>query len=247
MTIEDLKRLFPDMLADGRVNERQFYLAKCPCHPDKYRSLRIAAKENQDGQIIGLALSCQSGCSAKEVVEAAGLPPAEEMIEKTDIAVRETQAVAARDAAADAVKEMAAALGGQIGALAEMLRVTNERMAEMEKVIRTLEKVTPRQAGNVNRAIRERAAEICREYRMGVTITPVEPGRGQAPEKARFEPDKEKAKAVGTAIRRDVRAATGARSMQAVARCDYSTVIGMIMDWDEYETIQGIRKKGVGK
>lgn len=122
------------------------------------------------------------------------------------------------------VREMAAALGGQIGALAEMLRITNERMAEMEKVIRTLEKVTPQQANNINKAIRERAAEICREYRI-------------AAGEARRE--------TAVAIRRDVRGATGARSMQAVARCDYAAVIEMVSDWDDYEKMKAI-KKGAG-
>ena len=101
----------------------------------------------------------------------------EDMFEKTDIAPVAAQEIVVHDAAAEAVKEMAAAMSGQISALAEMLRVTNERMAEMEKTIRTLEKVTPQQGLNINRAIRERAAEICQEYRMGVTVTPVEQKR----------------------------------------------------------------------
>lgn len=142
------------------------------------------------------------------------------------------QEIVVHDAAAEAVKEMAAAMSGQISALAEMLRVTNERMAEMEKTIRTLEKVTPQQGLNINRAIRERAAEICQEYRMGVT------------EKAAFRANREKLQAVAVAIRRDVRAATGARSMQAVARCDYGTVIEMVTDWDDYEKVQAIKKGG---
>ena len=192
----------------------------------------------------------------------------EEMFEKTDIQGRKdcagravtsaedaaraavmvpvaaAQEIVVHNAAAEAVKEMAAAMSGQIGALAEMLRVTNERMAEMEKTIRTLEKVTPQQAVNINKAIRERAAEICQEYRMGVTVTPVEQGRGSAPERAAFKPNREKLQAVAVAIRRDVRAATGARSMQAVARCDYATVIEMVTDWDDYEKVQTIKKGG---
>lgn len=168
----------------------------------------------------------------------------EDMFEKTDIAPVAAQEIVVHDAAAEAVKEMAAAMSGQISALAEMLRVTNERMAEMEKTIRTLEKVTPQQGLNINRAIRERAAEICQEYRMGVTVTPVEQGRGSVPERAEFKPNREKLQAVAVAIRRDVRAATGARSMQAVARCDYATVIEMVTDWDDYEKVQAIKKGG---
>ena len=129
-----------------------------------------------------------------------------------------------------------------IASLAEMLRVTNERMAAMEKVIRTLEKITPQQAGNVNRAIRERAGEICAEYLMGVRITPVVQGVGSVPEAARFEANPEKKKALAAEIRKAVREMTGARSTREIARCDYDTVIAFVMDWDDYDIIQRIRK-----
>ena len=110
--------------------------------------------------------------------------------------------------------------------------------------MRTLEKVTPGQATNMNKAVRERAAELCRAYRMGVTITPVEQGRGSVPERARFIPNPEKVKKINAAIRKAVSEMTGARTMREVARCDYGTVIEYIMDWDDYETVQRIRRAG---
>ena len=60
---------------------------------------------------------------------------------------------------ADAAKQIQE-MAGQMRLLADMLRVTNARMGEMEKVIRTLEKVTPRQAAEINARIRQRAAEV---------------------------------------------------------------------------------------
>lgn len=142
---------------------------------------------------------------------------------------------------ADAEK-LIGAMAEQIGSLAEMLRVTNERMAAMEAAIRTLEKVTPQQAAEINRRIRERAGEICEAYRMGVTVTPVEPGRGSVPEAARFEPNTEKLKAVAAAIRTEVRIMTGAKTAREIARVDFGTVRDAIAGWDDYEVIRKIRK-----
>lgn len=130
-----------------------------------------------------------------------------------------------------------------ITALAEMLRVTNERMQALEAAVRTLEKVTPQQAARINKAIRERACAVCEDYQMGVTITPVRQGVGQVPEEARFEANRDAAKRLAAAIRKTVQEMTGARTMREVARCDYDSVIGLVIDWEDYETIQEIRKK----
>lgn len=132
---------------------------------------------------------------------------------------------------AETVREITAGLTGQISALAEMLRITNERMAAMEKTIRTLEKVTPTQARNINQAIRERAAELCAEYLIGRS------GVGG------FHPDLEAMKAIAAAIRREVREITGAQTMKAVARCDYDTMIALILDWDDYEMMKRLRNR----
>lgn len=129
-------------------------------------------------------------------------------------------------------------------AMAEMLRVTNERMAAMEKTIRTLEKITPQQAVNVGKCVRDRAAELCREYRMGVTVTPVEPGKGSRTDAARFEPNEAKKKELSAEIRKALREMTGARSMREISRIDYETVIAFVMDWEDYDAIQRIRKAG---
>ena len=79
--------------------------------------------------------------------------------------------------------------------MADMVRATNERMAALEQQVRMLEKVTPSQASDLNAAIRQRAAAACQEYRMT--------GMEQQ---------------VGTAIRKTVRLATGARSVREIAR-----------------------------
>lgn len=121
----------------------------------------------------------------------------------------------------EAIRERDGQIMGLLQSMADMMRITNERMAAMEQTIRTLEKVTPGQAHNINQCIRERAAELCQDYRM----------TGNE-------------KATGAAIRKEIREATGARNMQGVARCDYQTVIDMILDWDDSQTMKAIRQRG---
>ncbi len=105
--------------------------------------------------------------------------------------------------------------------MADMVRATNERMAALETQVRMLEKVTPAQAADLNRAIRERAADICEEYRM----------KGQD-------------KPVAAAIRKSVRLSTGAHSTREIARCEYTAVREMVETWDDYKAIKGIKTKG---
>ena len=105
--------------------------------------------------------------------------------------------------------------------MAEMVQATNERMTELEKQVRMLEKVTPGQASDLNAAIRERAAAACKEYRM----TGLE-------------------KPVAAAIRKTVRLATGARSVREIARCDYKPIRELVGSWDEYRTMKTIKAKG---
>lgn len=106
--------------------------------------------------------------------------------------------------------------------MAEMVQATNERMTELEKQVRMLEKVTPGQASDLNAAIRERAAAACKEYRMSGLEKPV-----------------------AAAIRKTVRLATGARSVREIARCDYRPIREMVDNWDEYKTMKAIKAKGV--
>ena len=109
--------------------------------------------------------------------------------------------------------------------MADMVRATNERMAALEQQVRMLEKVTPSQASDLNAAIRQRAAAACQEYRMT--------GMEQQ---------------VGTAIRKTVRLATGARSVREIARCDYKPILELVATWDEYKTMKAIKaqqRKGV--
>lgn len=104
--------------------------------------------------------------------------------------------------------------------MAEMVRATNERMAALEMQVRMLEKVTPSQATDLNRAIRERTAEVVEEYRLKGLNKPV-----------------------AAAIRKAVRLSTGARSVREIARCDYRPILELVLTWDDYKAIKAIKTK----
>ena len=105
--------------------------------------------------------------------------------------------------------------------MADMVRATNERMAALEMQVRMLEKVTPSQAADLNRAIRERTAEVVAEDRLKGLDKPV-----------------------AAAIRKAVRLSTGARSVREIARCDYRPILEMVTTWDDYKAIKAIKAKG---
>ena len=77
---------------------------------------------------------------------------------------------------------------------------------------------------------------------MTVYLLSVVQGVGSVPEQARFEASEEKAKKISAAIRAEVRTMAGAKTAREVARCDYETVIGYVQAWEDYETIQRIRR-----
>ena len=142
-------------------------------------------------------------------------------------------------------KNVAELLAG-MRAMGEMMRVMNERMTAMEQTIRTLEKVTPGQAAEINKRIRSRAAEICREYQMGEERGMiVASGGGEKWEAVPliWQPDPEQVKELAGAIRRDVREMTGVKTAREIARCDYPAVKEFIDGWDDYDVIRGIREK----
>lgn len=117
----------------------------------------------------------------------------------------------------DTLKESQRLLAG----MADMIRLTNERMAALEQAVRTLEKVTPAQAARINQAVRKRAAEICREYL-------AEGGEKEA----------------AAAIRRRLREMTGARSAREIARVDYEAALSLAESWDDYQAMRTIKRRG---
>lgn len=111
-----------------------------------------------------------------------------------------------------------------LASMASMMRATNERIAELEREIRLLTKVTPAQANAINAAVRERAAELCASYR----ATGCE-------------------KLVGNAIRRAVKLTTGVSNVRELPRCEYSVAMQQVAMWDDYKAMKAIKAKGANK
>lgn len=106
--------------------------------------------------------------------------------------------------------------------MAAMLKATTESMEQLRRQVRLLEKVTPAQATTINRAIRERATEICSIYMV----------RGDQGEKL-----------AAAAIRKAVKLQFGAGSVKEVPRCDYEIALEQVRTWDDYKAMKAIREK----
>ena len=110
----------------------------------------------------------------------------------------------------------------QMANMAAMLKATTESMEQLRRQVRLLEKVTPAQTTTINRAIRERATEICSIYMV----------RGDQGEKL-----------AAAAIRKAVKLQFGAGSVKEVPRCDYEIALEQVRTWDDYKAMKAIREK----
>lgn len=102
--------------------------------------------------------------------------------------------------------------------MAGLLRTTNETMAQLQRQVRLLEKVTPAQASALNKAIRERAAQLCDLYA----------ARGCD-------------KPVAAAIRKAVKLRFGAATAKDLPRCEYEVAMTQVQGWDDYKTMKEIK------
>ena len=130
--------------------------------------------------------------------------------------IRRDNALPIPAAVAEEMRQMREALQTMAG----LLRTTNETMAQLQRQVRLLEKVTPAQASALNRAIRERAVQLCDLYA----------ARGCD-------------KAVAAAIRKAVKLRFGATTAKDLPRCEYEVVMAQVQGWDDYKTMKGIREK----
>lgn len=147
-----------------------------------------------------------------EAVETAEAPAMSEGRETWDVTRMEGGQQLA--AAARVIQSMAEQMARMAAATEEI----RQRMAELEKAVRTLEKVTPAQGAEINRRIRTRAAEICGDWGL-----------------------KGSQKLVAGWIRRAVRDKTGVRTSREVPRCDFGAVCGMIEAWEDVSLIRKAR------
>ena len=130
--------------------------------------------------------------------------------------IRRDDALPIPAAVAEEMKQMREALQ----AMAGLLRTTNETMAQLQRQVRLLEKVTPAQARAINQAIRDRATELCAIYLL----------RGDGCEKP-----------VAAAIRKAVKLRFGANTAKDLPRCEYEVALAQVQGWDDYKTMKEIK------
>ena len=130
--------------------------------------------------------------------------------------IRRDDALPIPAAVAEEMKQMREALQ----AMAGLLRTTNETMAQLQRQVRLLEKVTPAQARAINQAIRDRATELCAIYLL----------RGDGCEKP-----------VAAAIRKAVKLRFGANTAKDLPRCEYEVALAQVQGWDDYKAMKEIK------
>ena len=106
--------------------------------------------------------------------------------------------------------------------MAAMLQATTESMEQLRRQVRLLEKVTPAQATEINRAIRGRATEICAIYMIR---------------------DDRAEKLAAAAIRKAVKLQFGAGAVKEIPRCDFEIALEQVQGWDDYKVMKDIGKK----
>ncbi len=104
--------------------------------------------------------------------------------------------------------------------MAQMIRATHDRMAALEAQVRQLTKVTPAQATSINKAVRQRAEALCREY-----------GASGCERQ------------VADRIRRAIKLGSGASNMREIPACEYKVTMNQVSMWDDYKIIRDIKTK----
>lgn len=122
----------------------------------------------------------------------------------------------AQQATAVEIKRMAE----MMATMAAMLQATTESMEQLRRQVRLLEKVTPAQATEINRAIRGRATEICAIYLIR---------------------DDRAEKLAAAAIRKAVKLQFGAGAVKEIPRCDFEIALEQVQGWDDYKTMKEIK------
>ncbi|MEA4928571.1 MAG: hypothetical protein VB104_07835 [Candidatus Limiplasma sp.] len=116
-------------------------------------------------------------------------------------------------------------MGNMMAAMNESVQRLNRRMDRMERL-------TPGQAQELGRLIRQRVGVVMQSY--GMLDVPT--GDAQAAAKA--------AKRIDALIRRELRNSAGVegRSLRDLPRCDYGLYVKRIALWDDYDAMTEVRK-----
>lgn len=153
MTVRDVVARFKDAHM-----ENGHYMAACPCHSDKTRSLDIVELGGR------IRLRCHAGCPTDRILEAAGLDAAELITNPENLPARGKGTEETTDTGL-ALRQNVEKLGIYLGQLGAIIGVMQRRMDEME---RQQAAVTIRHAEvkRLQAQIRMRADQICGKYEL---------------------------------------------------------------------------------
>ena len=164
MTVRDVAARFKDAHM-----ENGHYMAACPCHSDKTRSLDIVELGGR------IRLRCHAGCPTDRILEAAGLDAAELTTSPENLPARGKGTEEPADGPAELitfsremVEEMAEnsrMMGRYIGQLGQMMAVMQRRMDEMERQQAAVT-IRHEDVKRLQAQIRMRADQICGKYEL---------------------------------------------------------------------------------
>ena len=104
--------------------------------------------------------------------------------------------------------------------MADTLRATNERVAQLEAQVKQMVPLSAAQATTLCAVVRNRARELTEQYRL----------------------DANGASAIAAAIRRDLKLAAGVRAIGELPRALYSVYVEQVGLWDDYGTMREIKR-----
>lgn len=104
------------------------------------------------------------------------------------------------------------------------MQATNERVARLEKNFDLMAILTTPQMTQLKQAIRARAANVAEEWGLPAAF----------------------AQNIAAAIRKEIKATGGVRSLQELPRCEYQVYMEQVKMWDDFHTINQLKEKARG-
>ena len=210
----------------GMTNGR--YMAECPCHPDKHRSLMIEER----GRLV--RLTCMAGCLTSDVLEAVGLNYSDLINNPEDRDGTESQPVQGESAeetaeagdtvtlarpgnpagvpvfkASGELAESVQQLGQYIGQLGAIIGAMQRRMDEMEKQQAAVT-IRHEDVKRLQALIRMRAEQICGKYELK---------------------DKDSPRIFRAAIKKDVLKRSGVKDLHDVPAAQLAGIENLVNGW----------------
>lgn len=151
MTVRDVAARFKDAHM-----ENGHYMAACPCHSDKARSLDIVELGGR------IRLRCHAGCPTDRILEAAGLDSAELITNPENLPARGKGTEEKADTGL-ALRQNVEQLGAYIGQLGAIIGAMQRRMDELERQQAAVT-IRHEDVKRLQALIRMRADEVCGKY-----------------------------------------------------------------------------------